>query len=409
LLRSMTAEVKTLVLEDNKNQTEALSYAASQAVSEIENYIRCINQFEQQGFLNRTVEHLPSEQALQDRQKIDQGLTAPEIAVVMAYMKIDIKHALLQSNIPDTDFFKEMIEKEFPHVLNHSYPEFMNAHPLRREIISTQLTNQLISQAGIIFVQRLREETNASIPQIVRAYAVIIKIFELPDLYQAIRALDFQVNQTTQTFMKKLVIRFLRRAVRWLIHHQLPTDDITTTLQSLQLIQPMTKKLTKFLSPRGRARYQQLIEGFISEHVPVELATTIAQTYYSYLLLEINTLAQTTSTPPVTIAKLYFQVGNTLNLDVLRDQLTNESVHNQWESLAHSSLRDKLDNLQSVIVGNALDHADHLTSWLKSATTQYEAFINIMQQLQRCNKTDYVMYSVVLNTLGQLAQQLAKQ
>lgn len=406
LLRAMTTEVKTLVLQDNQNQTEALSYAASQAVSETEIYMRCVNQFEKQGLFNRNVEYLPSEQILEERQKNGMGFTAPEIAIVMAYVKIDVKHALLKSTIPDTEYFQKFIQAEFPGVLNKEYFSLMRNHPLHREIISTQLTNQLIHHAGILFVQRLREETNASIAQIIRAYIVVIKIFELPKLYQAIRDLNFQVNENMQRVMRKLLIRFLRRATRWLIYKQLPEENIIATLENLAPIPAMAKKLTRFLSPMGLTRYNQLIERCTEEKVPLDVATTLAQTYYGYLLLEINLLAQKTQISPIILAKLYFQVGTQLNLDWLREQLTNEAVHNQWESWAHSSLRDKLDNLQSSLVESARTHIDHLDEWLNSAPTEYEAFINIIERLKRTNKTDYVMYSVVLNTLSQLAEQL---
>jgi hypothetical protein len=55
----------------------------------------------------------------------------------------------------------------FPSPLGERYTEAMKRHPLRREIIATDLANATINRTGSVFIHRMQEETGASGPEIV--------------------------------------------------------------------------------------------------------------------------------------------------------------------------------------------------------------------------------------------------
>ncbi len=414
LLSSMTEDVAKLVLKDNKEQTEVLSYARAQATHEAEIYSRWIKEFEKKGILNRAVEFLPAENALEDRIRTGHGLTAPEIAVVMAYVKMDIKQALLKSKVLDQDYFSSLIIHEFPELLNKEFSGLMPQHRLHREIISTQLSNQMLNEAGVVFIQRLREETNANVAQVVCAYSIIRDVFDLSKLYQAVRELDYQVTQHTQHQLRKHLIRFLRRSCRWLIHHELSEKPIPEILMILSPIKAMLEKLPTMLCGIALEKYNHLIKSYTKQHVPLEIATQIATVYHGFLLLDINIIAQKTAIHLDYVAKIYFMIGQKLGLDWMRDEITNQPVINRWEALAHSGLRDRLDSLQTKITYAALKHFPigeaqverHITTWLENRRNAYEAWEDVLTQCKHAVKADYIMYSVALNTLNGLTLQL---
>src|SRR5690606_28776697 len=106
---------------------------------------------------DRALEFLPSDEALAERANLGKGLTRAELSVLISYSKIELKEALMASRVPDDDYLAREMETAFPKLLTERYREAMLQHRLKREIVSTQIANDLVNNMGITFVQRLRE------------------------------------------------------------------------------------------------------------------------------------------------------------------------------------------------------------------------------------------------------------
>jgi glutamate dehydrogenase len=77
LLTEMTDEVGKLVLRDNFLQTRAISLSASQALQALGLQGRYIQELERTGKIDRALEFLPDDKALQERKLMGQGLGRP--------------------------------------------------------------------------------------------------------------------------------------------------------------------------------------------------------------------------------------------------------------------------------------------------------------------------------------------
>ena len=158
LLASMTDAVAEQVVYGSYTQTQAMSIALAQAVSMRDVHARMITHLERTAGLDRELEFLPSETTLAQRRSDRRGLVAPEIAVLMAYCKIHLNALLLDSNLPDDEYLVPDLERYFPKALSR-YSDAMRSHRLRRELIATVVSNQLVDRAGTTFAFRLNEET----------------------------------------------------------------------------------------------------------------------------------------------------------------------------------------------------------------------------------------------------------
>src|SRR5690606_28004701 len=107
-------------------------------------YRRLMSDLESRGRLDRALEFLPSDEQLGDR-----ALTRPELAVLLSYSKIDLKQALLDSSVPDDDYLVRDMQRAFPPQLVERFGEAMRNHRLRREIVATQIANDLVDRMGI--------------------------------------------------------------------------------------------------------------------------------------------------------------------------------------------------------------------------------------------------------------------
>ena len=163
LLEKMTDEVAELVLRDNYEQTQILSLETSVTMLTTDLFRRFMNELEKRGRLNRQLEFLPDEKTLHERKANDQGLTRPEIAVLIAYSKMYLKQDILASKVPEDPYFIKYLMLAFPPLLHKKYLTQMQQHRLSREIIATQLAKSITDHMGINFIERLQRETGASV------------------------------------------------------------------------------------------------------------------------------------------------------------------------------------------------------------------------------------------------------
>ena len=113
LLASMTDEVRDLVLRNNYLQTLAISISARQGTEATGYQRRLMEVFEPRG-LDRELEDLPSNQALDERVAAGEGLSRPEIGVLLAYAKLMLSQDILDSEVPDDAYLGRELARYFP-------------------------------------------------------------------------------------------------------------------------------------------------------------------------------------------------------------------------------------------------------------------------------------------------------
>ena len=234
LLAAMTDEVAELVLRDNYEQATALGNAGAQAHSLLPVHRRMLDQMERSGQLNRELEALPTDRELATRYEAGEGLTAPEFAVLLAYVKIGLERDVLADELVDEAWTTEVLAKYFPTPLRERYAARMAGHRLRREIIATVLVNEVVNRGGTSFVFRAMEESGASAADVIRAYVVIRDVYGLPGLWAVAERLDNQVPTPAQTLVYLETRRLLDRAVRWLVSNRRSPIDVAGEIARLR-------------------------------------------------------------------------------------------------------------------------------------------------------------------------------
>ena len=106
----------------------------------------------------------------------------------------------------------------------------MPAHPLRREIITTSVVNEMIDTSGTTFLFRLIEETGASVPNLTRAWLVARDVFDMPAFWHQVEELEGRVSLAAQITLLLEGRKLTERAARWLLHNRRPPFDIQATV-----------------------------------------------------------------------------------------------------------------------------------------------------------------------------------
>jgi len=218
-LASMTDEVAALCLRNNYLQTLALSLEERAGLAELPDQIGLIESLEERGRLDRAVEFLPDAITLDARAAQGKGLTRPELAVILAYAKLALFDDLLASEATDADYLAGELFRYFPQTLNERYPQAVEQHRLRREVVATVLANAMINRGGPAFATEMMAATSASAGEVALAYAAARDIYGLTGLNSAIDALDTRVPGDVQLALYGQVQALMQRETLWFLRN----------------------------------------------------------------------------------------------------------------------------------------------------------------------------------------------
>ncbi|SCL41985.1 NAD-glutamate dehydrogenase [Micromonospora aurantiaca (nom. illeg.)] len=338
LLAQMTDEVAELVLRDNYDQARALNNAQAQAASLLPVHRRMINELERSGALNRSLEALPSDEELAVR--TESGLTAPEFAVLLAYVKIVLEREIVGEGLADEEWTTDVLVNYFPTPLRQRFAERMGRHRLRRDIVTTVLVNEAINRGGISFVFRVVEETAASAADVLRAYVVVREVFGLHDLWDAVEALDNKVSPELQTAVYLDTRRLLDRAVRWLVTNRRSPIDVPAEIARLRDgVARLLPDLENRFWGTEREAIAAHIESLVERGLPRDLAEQATRLMYSFGLLDIVETAQGTGRDVSEVASVYFVLSDRFRVDALLSKISLLPREDRWQTLARMALR----------------------------------------------------------------------
>jgi glutamate dehydrogenase len=374
LLVEMTDAVAALVLQDNYEQTETLSLAQANASSMLDVHQRFLRFLETRRNLDRGLEALPDDEEIGERKRDHGGLTRPELAVLLAYSKIDLDEALLESDVPEDPYLSAELERYFPAPLPERFGEQMRSHRLGRQIVATQVVNNMLHGGGTTFAFRLHEETGAPASQIARAYACAREIYEMRPLWAEIENLDNTCDASVQIDLLLEGRRLVERASRWLLGNRPRQLDIASTVRHFRPgAMGLYAQVTRLLSPEDAEPLARRADELREQGVPEDLATRVAALPIMFSALDIVVVADERKLDVDQVAAVHFRLGSRLGLHWLRDQIVALPRDNRWRARARAALRDDLfaihRELTSEVLRSAAPGADPETlvdTWIES-------------------------------------------
>jgi glutamate dehydrogenase len=292
LLADMADDVAALVLRDNYFQTQSLSVSGALAPALLDAQERFIRSLEKSGRLNRALEFLPNDEELAERRAAKLGLTSPERAVLLAYAKIALNDELVGSNLSDDPWISTALERYFPERLRERFKTQIHAHPLRREIIATYVTNSMVNRVGSTFVHRMQDETGARPPDVVRAYLIVREVFGFVALWRAIEALDYKVADRVQTAMIIDAGRLIVRATLWFLRQRAHLGDLASAIEHFKAGAERVAALFPQILPADEHTAYNAAAGRLErEGVPGTLAARVAALDAMFNALDIVVVA----------------------------------------------------------------------------------------------------------------------
>ncbi|MGO1119434.1 NAD-glutamate dehydrogenase [Rhodovibrionaceae bacterium A322] len=412
LLEKMTDEVAELVLRDNYMQSQSLTVTHQLGAHLLDRLGRFMRTLERSGQLDRALEFLPDDETMTERFNAGLGLTRPELSVLLSYAKIALYGEVLESDLPDDTYLEADLINYFPKPLHKKYKAEIEGHRLRREIITTLVTNSVVNRMGIAFVHEVKEKTGMPSAEITRAFIAAREIFDMRAVWRQIEALDNKVPATVQSAMLIECGRLLERIAVWLLRHKSGPLDIAQTVKTYRSgVSELVGSLSGILHEVEKKRHDQEVAHFKAEGVPAALAKEVASLKLLVASCDIVRTAQQAKLPVMEAAKTYFAVGDHFGFDWLRRAASRLPSDSGWDKLAVTAIMDDLFGLQYDVVASILATTSSkskagtrelIAAWTADRATQVARSDQLLAELQVVANPDLAMLAVANRQLKSL-------
>ena len=347
LLAEMTDDVAALVLRNNYLQPLSISLAEQQGVAHLGFHQRLMQTLEARGMLDRAVEFLPDDLELEERRRRSQSLTRPELAVLLAYAKLELKDELLGSDVPDDPYLARELGRYFPNPVVERFPDGLKKHRLRREIITTQLANSIINRGGPSFVVRIEDQTGAPPASIAAAFAAVRDSYGMTALNTEIDGLDNKISGKLQLDLYAAVQRLLRDRVVWFLRNV----DLTKGLAGIVAhyrdgIAAVAAALDGALKPEAKAALDDRTKELSTAGVPAELARRLASLPALTAATDIVLVAERTGQKVADVAATYFAAEGFFQLDRITRAARQIRVSDYFDRLALDRALDAIGDAE---------------------------------------------------------------
>lgn len=409
LLASMTDEVAELVLRSNYLQTQAISMMETMKGPRMGSKQHFVAKMEEQGIINRQLEFLPDDDQLTERRTRGEGLTRPELSILLSYSKIVVYQQLLDSDLHEDPYLSRELIRYFPQPLQKKFAPVMEEHRLRREIIATQVTNSMVNRMGVSFCLRMQEDTNATPASVAKAFTIAREIFNAREFWAEVESLDNRIAAQEQTQALLTMWNVLRQSTRWVLIRRSGKLDVNEMIERWSPgLQAMEQYIVANLSAVERETMAAKVQSGLEAGMPESLAARIALLEFILPALDVVETAAQRKMAVQDVAHVYFRLGELLHLKWLREQLENLPVKGQWHAHARAILRDELFSRHNQLVDKVLRESgrskDAVSSWLARNETRAGPVISFMNEMADLPEMDFATLSVAVRSLGQMLE-----
>lgn len=408
LLHSMTDDVAAQVLTNNYDQNLLLANAHARAVPMLGSHRRLLTWLEEHAGLDRELEFLPSDGELADRSGRGEGLTTPEFAILVAYMKLALKDILAASDLPDMEWCEDLLTDYFPPAMRTGKAaEGLKEHPLRREIIINRLVNHVVNAGGITFVFRAAEETAAPVPDVVRAFLVAEEVFSAPRFGALLEQLDGKIDLADQSDLYLAHRQVLDRSVRWLLQSRIDLTDIGAAIDRFKpAVDSWAPRVGDAFVGEDLRRHEEAVTALEQIGLDPEFALWAQGLLDSYSLLDAVRVSEQTGTDVDEVFRIYSRLGERFRFDELLALVADLPATNFWQAMSRTAARGDAYAALSEMTKDAIETGgeDPVEAWLADNAEEVERVDSFIERLHALEETPLAPIAVMLRSLRNLAQ-----
>ena len=398
LLAEMTEDVAAIVLEDNRLQTLALSIAERGGAAALPPLARAIEVLEESGRLNRAVEGLDSNDDLLRRAKENQGLTRPELAVLLSTSKLALQDAIEASPLADDLSLTPDLFAIFPEAMRERHEQAILNHRLRREIVATTIANRFVNRLGLLAPFALTEEEGASWAQAAAGFVAAERLFDMAPLWRDIEA--YQGPEAVRLELFDRAGAGLRLHIADIVRStapSMPPGEIVALLQPG--IAKLDATLDELLRTEPRAQTDAIAAELLARGAPPGIVDRIVRLFKLNGAIGIAALGRRRGTDEVALTRAYTRLGEALGLDWAQSAANRFQARDPWESLLAASLARDFEQLRLQFLdrNGGADPEGEVTRWVELQAPRVEQFLRMIERMRTTSVTTLPMIAEAAN------------
>jgi glutamate dehydrogenase len=383
----MAPEVVESVLEHNRGHALLLSMASIRSRSNLEYFGSLLRTLIKLGYVNRKQDSLPDDDELAERKAASLGLYRPELAVCVAGTKMWIKSALLASNLLEDSLLKHNLLDYFPKALQQRYPKEIAQHPLARNIIATQVTNDLVESIGISFIHRMCSTYSVDPVTVIKCSLAAATILESKLVRKALLKLDTPSSVDQFLFLTILANDALRQATAWLLEahgHEL------TLAQMVEQYRESYKSLLDIPAVLFEGSERAAFDARLAQYTELGLDGLAARSLSVYPslveVLEVLWTTKRTKRPLPEVARSYGTIRDVLQARTVLNSEQQIVPGSKWENeLMVSAFQEIRHSISQLVVAsvekNVGPSPDAIAQWLRK-NVRFDALMGLFEELK---------------------------
>lgn len=344
MLEDLSDQVCEAVLDDCGRQALCLSLDQARCADRLESFFAQMEMLHGTGLLDPAAHALPTlKQTLARSEAI---LTRPELAVLMAYSKMQVFHALLHSEIPDSPYGQSCLRGYFPGILVERFGDALPSHPLAREIAATVISNRVVNQAGSAMCGRLCRQTGAELAEVVARYLLFDEAIGGARIRRMVIEGKHGWPAGHRLAWLLRLEKTLEEMCRWALVRNLEIPLETPVVEAFRTdIDSFLDILDEILPEPVRQSWKEQTGQLVDDGFEKPLARVCAALQYLEDFLPVANLALVTDEDLLGMARLLSEIKRQLGLPEIMEQLGKVQALERWDRLAWQTLHSKFASL----------------------------------------------------------------
>jgi glutamate dehydrogenase len=413
LLAGMTEGVNDRVLRNNRNQSLAISLDERRSRVALQDFAALISAFERQRVLERGEAGLPTSDTLRERAESGLGLTRPALSVLLAYAKLDARSHILDSGFPDDPALFPLLRRYFPEqAVAVADDEQLRQHRLRREIIVTELTNDLVDLMGASFLHRAARDTGSDITAVVRAWVIAYGVSGADEIRRDLAVIRNRFPATVVYRWMEGLARVLERTTHWALANVGPDAPALAVIeQQREGLSRLRSEFSGVVAGDDRALFDTRLQELQEVGVEPALARRLITLRFLPQLLDILRIAHEGEHDPVETARAYYLVSDRFGCAGLRAALRTMPQEERWEKRFVEGLIEDLGRAHRRLARSVLACLPGagtaeacLTEIHEGRPREVAAFREVIEELATAENATLPGYAVAIRLLRNIAR-----
>jgi glutamate dehydrogenase len=326
----------------------------------------------------------------------------------MAHVKLDLRSTLLAGSSIDNQIYRKALVNYFPEGVRVAGGDALDRHPLRREIVATVLTNNVIDRGGITYAYRLGEEVGADPEDAVRAFTVVSEVFGLWKLWHDIS--EASVSTAVSDELILLTRRLLDRASRWMLTRRPQPLAVGAEISRFgDRLAEASAELDGWLVGADQRNLAARTVLITDKGAPENLVRRVEILLDQFGLLDVVEIADLADRTISETGELYFRLGEHVGLVPMLNRVSALSKDGKWNALARLSLRDELYSTVRALTLDVLADAEagdttaeKLSRWEERNASRIERSTLALAEIEASGQHDLAALSVATSQLRRM-------